>query len=467
MKRLIIGILQNRFVLTALFLFFDCLVLFEIYTLTSAFWALAFDTKNAAYLPTLLVMLGTTPIAFFLLDRYAPDITTELELFRQHLIANMLALFLSAIVLYLFVTYHFTVQPSRAILVITFMAFAPASFLYRMLLSSAIARQKSKDKFIVLGTGELAREFYKDYARAHTQQKLVFVHIDEQAPAPETFGKEGEAKVEPDLESALAKIDIDHDGVIIAEHLSEMDQSLLLNLIKLRFQKTAVYTLETFSEKYWKQVPLQTMNRLWPLQSGFHLSHGSLSVHFKRLIDIVVSFFGLLFLSPFLAFVGLLVCIESRGPAIFKQVRIGKDAKPFTMYKFRTMTVNSDKGDLYTRKGDSRITRLGGILRLLRIDELPQLFNVFMGDMSLIGPRAEWNKLVEQYERSIPDYHFRHLVKPGITGWAQICYPYGENEEDTKEKLKYDLYYVRHFSTLLDFAIALKTFKVMFLGKGR
>ena len=121
----------------------------------------------------------------------------------------------------------------------------------------------------------------------------------------------------------------------------------------------------------------------------------------------------------------------------------------------------------YTEAGDVRVTGVGRLLRAMRLDEIPQLWNVLRGDMSLIGPRAEWSKLVESYEREIPCYHFRHLVKPGITGWAQVNYPYGANLDDTLRKLEFDLYYIRHFSFVLDASIVLKTIHVMLVGKGR
>ena len=127
----------------------------------------------------------------------------------------------------------------------------------------------------------------------------------------------------------------------------------------------------------------------------------------------------------------------------------------------------SASDDIYTRTNDVRITRVGKWLRKLRLDELPQLFNVLRGDMSLIGPRAEWVRCAEIYEGKIPSYHFRHLVKPGITGWAQVNYAYGENEDDALQKLKYDLYYIRRYSLRLDAMIVLKTLHIMFWGKGR
>jgi lipopolysaccharide/colanic/teichoic acid biosynthesis glycosyltransferase len=170
-----------------------------------------------------------------------------------------------------------------------------------------------------------------------------------------------------------------------------------------------------------------------------------------------------------MAVLTLLVWWRDGRPALFQQTRVGRERQLFTIYKFRTMTSRgpATPDDMYTRAHDPRITGLGRWLRKLRLDELPQLWNVLRGDMSLIGPRAEWVRCVEQYEQKIPFYHFRHLVKPGITGWAQVNYPYGESDEDAIEKLKYDLYYIRHYSVKLDAMIVLKTIHTMLFGGGR
>jgi lipopolysaccharide/colanic/teichoic acid biosynthesis glycosyltransferase len=162
----------------------------------------------------------------------------------------------------------------------------------------------------------------------------------------------------------------------------------------------------------------------------------------------------------------LAIWLDDRGSVFFKQTRIGRNHEPFQLYKLRTMRADAT-GSRYTQPGDARITRVGRFLRASRLDEFPQMWNVLIGDMSLIGPRAEWDKLVEDYERDIACYHFRHLVKPGITGWAQVNYPYGASREDTVRKLEYDLYYVKHFSFRLDATIVLKTIHIILFGKGR
>jgi lipopolysaccharide/colanic/teichoic acid biosynthesis glycosyltransferase len=224
--------------------------------------------------------------------------------------------------------------------------------------------------------------------------------------------------------------------------------------------------VDAFFESYWRRVYLRRVSPQWLFQEGFHLTRRSGTSHLKRLIDIIVSSAALLLLSPLLLLIAGAVRLESRGPAIFRQARVGLSGCVFTIFKFRTMREASD-GDIYTRKGDQRVTRFGALLRKSRLDELPQLWNVLRGEMSLIGPRAEWVRCAQIYEKQIPNYHLRHLVQPGITGWAQINYPYGEGLQDAIEKLRFDLYYIRHFSLLLDWTMMLKTVHVMLFGKGR
>jgi lipopolysaccharide/colanic/teichoic acid biosynthesis glycosyltransferase len=231
-----------------------------------------------------------------------------------------------------------------------------------------------------------------------------------------------------------------------------------------------VYTLESFYESHWRRVPVQSIDPFWPLQMGFQLARISPYHYLKRLFDLVVSSLLLIVCAPLLLAITLLIWMTSGRPAIFRQPRVGRESETFTAYKFRTMLMrdpSDETDDIYTREGDPRVTWLGRRLRKLRLDELPQLWNVFSGEMSLIGPRAEWIRCAEQYGQKIPFYHFRHLVKPGITGWAQVNYPYGESEEDAIEKLKYDLYYIRHYSLKLDAMIVLKTIHTMLFGKGR
>lgn len=236
--------------------------------------------------------------------------------------------------------------------------------------------------------------------------------------------------------------------------------------MQLHFAGVPTYTLELFHEVAWRKIPLYRINQTWLFQEGFSLAREPIFERIKRASDVALALVVLLLAAPLLALAAIAVLLDDGGPVFFRQTRVGRHRQPFTLYKLRTMRVAQD-GARYTAKGDKRITRVGHFLRVSRLDELPQLWNVLKGDMSMIGPRAEWDLLVADYEKQIPCYHFRHLVRPGITGWAQVNYPYGASLDDTLRKLEYDLYYIRHYSFRLDAAIVLKTVHVMLFGKGR
>lgn len=192
----------------------------------------------------------------------------------------------------------------------------------------------------------------------------------------------------------------------------------------------------------------------------------NISAFIKILVDTVMVLV-LLFLSFPLFFVSLIMIKrQSPGPALFEQTRVGCMMKPFTVIKFRSMHLNAAFSP-YTSKEDSRVFSYGKLMRKARIDELPQLWNIIRGDMNFIGPRAEWDILVESYEQEIPYYNERHLVKPGITGWAQVMYPYGANTEDARQKLMYDLYYIKHWSLWLELETIIRTVGVVFARKGQ
>jgi lipopolysaccharide/colanic/teichoic acid biosynthesis glycosyltransferase len=188
---------------------------------------------------------------------------------------------------------------------------------------------------------------------------------------------------------------------------------------------------------------------------------------YKRTFDITIVLLSLPVLLPVMGAVALMIRLDSPGPALFIQNRCGKDGKPFRIYKFRSMTTDAEsRGNQFTQDGDRRVTPLGRILRKYRLDELPQLFNVLKGEMSLIGPRPEQVSFVGRFEQDIRFYHLRHRVKPGITGWAQVSQGYAANVEQTKEKLEYDLYYVKNASILLDNIIVFKTLETILTGFG-
>jgi len=220
-------------------------------------------------------------------------------------------------------------------------------------------------------------------------------------------------------------------------------------------------------ETFTKKIPVRYINEKWLVKGLGNVGQKRVYLFFKRVFDVVASFIGIVLLLPLFLLVGLAIKLDSEGPVIYKQRRIGKNGRPFTMYKFRTMTKDADvNGGFWTRKDDPRITRVGKILRRFRIDELPQLINVLKGDMSLVGPRPEPEELVERCEEHIPFYGYRFYAKPGITGWAQVSYPYTDSIEGTLEKLQYDLYWVKHCSFLFDLKIIFKSIWIVLTGKG-
>ena len=397
----------------------------------------------------------------------------SLNYMSEHFITLLAAGCLGGLTIYAGSAYGQLMHPSRGILLASQLAFAPLSLIYRRYLWQMLQARVKRGYFLVLGAGELARHLHRSNLLSSNRQCLRFVDPiqSDRTGLPQAFDLESTDA--PTIEvlpyEQFASLLERTSGVIIAEDTRQMSKELLEGLSRLHYQGVSVYTLETFYARYWRRVPVHAIDATWPIQVEAQLADASVYAHAKRLIDIVAASAALLALMPLFALVALLVRLESGSPVIFRQTRVGCDEHPFWIYKFRTMYTRpvEDEGSLYTRAKDPRITPLGGWLRKLRLDELPQLWNVLKGDMSLIGPRAEWDRLVAQYEQSIPFYHFRHLVKPGITGWAQVNYPYGASREDTVQKLKYDLYYIRHYSLRLDAMIVLKTLHTMVWGKGQ
>ncbi|MEI4978095.1 sugar transferase [Aeromonas caviae] len=187
----------------------------------------------------------------------------------------------------------------------------------------------------------------------------------------------------------------------------------------------------------------------------------------KRLLDILASLIAIPLVSPIMLVTAILIKLESPGPVMFLQNRVGKGNKDFCIYKFRSMCKDSEKaGAQFAQAGDMRVTRVGKVIRKLRIDELPQFFNVLKGDMSLIGPRPEQRAFVDKFEREIPFYMYRHIVRPGISGWAQVVHGYAADADDTRIKIEHDFYYIKHFSLWLDVLIVFKTIRTILTGFG-
>lgn len=223
----------------------------------------------------------------------------------------------------------------------------------------------------------------------------------------------------------------------------------------------------SFYEHVTGKLFLEGINPSWIIFSdGFNVSRVRKVI--KRGVDIICATAGIILTVPFLPLIALAIKLDSPGPVFYRQERVGEREQNFFLYKFRTMRVDAESGSgaVWAQKNDTRVTRLGNFLRKCRIDELPQFFNILCGEMSMVGPRPERPEFVIKLKELIPYYSERHFVKPGVTGWAQVRYPYGASVEDATEKLRFDLYYIKHLSLTLDFIIILKTIQVVLFRRG-
>lgn len=239
------------------------------------------------------------------------------------------------------------------------------------------------------------------------------------------------------------------------------------DLLECKFAGISIVELIDFLERETGKVNVDLVNPSWLIfSSGFGEDAGPRRI-VMRMFDLVGALCMLIVASPVMVLVALAIMIDDGLPIFYRQTRVGHGGKNFTLLKFRSMVRNAEaSGAQWAQKGDSRVTRIGGILRKLRLDELPQLFNVIGGSMSLVGPRPERPEFVQRLAQQIPYYQERHVVKPGITGWAQLSYPYGASEQDALEKLQFDLYYIKHKSLIFDLMLLLQTAEVVVWGKG-
>ncbi|WP_343611269.1 TIGR03013 family XrtA/PEP-CTERM system glycosyltransferase [Novosphingobium sp.] len=241
----------------------------------------------------------------------------------------------------------------------------------------------------------------------------------------------------------------------------------LKDLLRIKTAGVHVNDFSSFVERETGRVDLDTVNPSWLIFSDGFSSGRSFSSAGKRLFDIVLSLLLLALTAPVILFFALVVKLDSKGPAFFRQKRVGLYGQPFDVIKLRSMRVDAEaNGAQWATKNDPRVTRVGNFIRKIRVDELPQAWTVLKGEMSFVGPRPERPEFVADLEEKLRYYAERHMVKPGITGWAQVNYPYGASIEDSRNKLEYDLYYVKNYTPFLDILIILQTLRVVIWHEG-
>jgi len=334
----------------------------------------------------------------------------------------------------------------------------------RTLLFLAIDQEKFKRRIIVFGAGKKASHMNELRRKSDIRNiKLMgFLAIN---------GEEivVDEKQLINLQDSLASYVIDNniDEIIVA--IDDRRKKFPVDdVLECKVNGTEVLDISTFFERQSGRIKLHALHPSNLIFSDGFIQ-GGIDQYLKRLFDITASLLLLLVTWPVIIVTVLAIMIESKfkGTIFYKQTRVGLFNKNFEVLKFRSMSMDAEKdGVQWAQKADPRVTRVGNFIRKFRIDELPQLFNVFKGDMSFVGPRPERPEFVKDLSQTIKYYEIRHYVKPGITGWAQICYPYGATEEDTRNKLEYDLYYMKNYSVFLDIMILLQTMQVVVWRQG-
>src|SRR5438067_2166627 len=277
----------------------------------------------------------------------------------EHILAVAAAAAVSSLLIYSTATFDQTMKPSRGVLLVSFMAFLPISLVYRRVFRQLFAASAAQRAFLVIGSGELASRFYQTYRQSpNQQQQLEFVDNDV-ARVGSAIAGEGSPIIQGGIATKLAQLDGRYSGVILAQSIDRLSRELLDLLVRTQFQRTRVYTLESFHEVHWRHVPMHTIDPFWPLQMGFQLARISPYHYLKRIFDVIFSAVLLLISAPLVALIVLLIWLESGRPAIFRQLRVGCEGHIFAANKFRTMfmrDLNEETTDLYTRKDDSRVT---------------------------------------------------------------------------------------------------------------
>lgn len=396
--------------------------------------------------------------SFYIFDQY--NTRTRFRGYKS------LLLYIGSLILVILIAiagfYMFPFSIGRGIFVLSFIFTSLFSFLWRNAYNSVFRFAFPKRKVLIIGFGEKEKELH-DLIKEHEDYEVVGVLDDNNPRINDSFKYLGRLEKLPDILSEYRV-----DEIVTTLDPTRSDE-LIGELVKFKTKGVSIYDYPTFFEELRNKIPVFRIKEKELFYSnGFERLGNKLYKRVKRILDLLVSSSIFLITLPLTLIIMILIKLDSKGPIFYIQERFGENEKMFRLIKFRSMIKDAEKeGPKWAKKKDSRITRVGKILRKTRFDELPQLINIIKGDMSLIGPRPEREYFIDMLKKKVPFYSMRFSVKPGLTGWAQVNYRYGSSVEDAVEKLSYDLYYIKHTSFFLDFMIIIRTLRTMLFGKGR
>jgi sugar transferase (PEP-CTERM system associated) len=335
---------------------------------------------------------------------------------------------------------------------------------WRLLFNQLTGSLKLQERVLVVGTGETARKVVRQILdqREFAYRVIGFID-DDSSRVGERIVNPGIIGTPADMAALIERHQIDRIVVGLSDRRGKLPVE---ELLRAKMAGIRVEDATTTYERVTGKILIDDLRPSWLIFSdGFRVSR--MTRWIKRSIDLTLALiFGILSL-PLMALTAIAIALDSGRPVLYCQERVGENGKTFTLCKFRSMRTDAEQGTpIWARDGDDRVTRVGRFIRLTRLDELPQFWNVLRGDMSFVGPRPERPFFVAELAKAIPFYQQRHAVKPGLTGWAQVKYRYGASLEDAMEKLRYDLYYIKHLSVFFDLTIVFDTVKVVLFGKG-
>lgn len=455
--------IPTEFVTLAVIEFF--LLIFSLFlAIEIRFWNFPEQVNYDGFLTKALVFAIVLQLSMVAFGAYQRHTGRFINLLALRIASGLLLGLIPLGVSYYFVPMFFL---GRGVLVIAVIISFILIIVDRLFFRQVVKEANMWTRVLVLGAGKRAR-LVRD---ARNSGEVRGLNIIAYVAMP------GDKKVMDDdtivLYDSLVEYVEEHDidEIVIAVDDRRSTDFPTKALIECKLSGVNILDLVTFFERRAGKIRLDMLNPSWLyLSEGFQIGTGMFRRVAKRTLDILAVMILLPIALPLMVIVTIAIFIESRGRGsiLYNQTRVKQDGELFQIYKFRSMVTDAEKDGVarWASKNDSRITRTGAILRKGRLDELPQLFNVLKGDMSFVGPRPERPEFIEQLAENIPYYEERHRVKPGLTGWAQICYSYGDTERDAVEKLQYDLYYVKNYSILLDLLILLQTAEVVLLGKG-